>query len=44
MCFIRNAEENSLSGSKRMTINIIKNLKGSINLTGNGKYVSIVSF
>lgn len=34
-CLTRNAEENSLSGNKRMLITIIKKQQGSRNITGN---------
>jgi len=33
----------SLSGAKRTLINIIERQKGTVNLTGNGKYIVIDS-
>ena len=39
----RSAKESSLSESKRTLINIIKKLKGSAKLIGNGKHTNIHS-
>ena len=39
-----NAKGSSLSGNKRMLVNIIKTEEGSIKLTGNGKYIVKVGF
>ena len=41
---IRNAKGSSLSGSKRTLVNIIKLLKGSINIIDIDKYTVIIRF